>query len=597
MIGADPSDPAHPATPFVAYILESIEHLQSAIGSFERSAEVEAVLLCVQALSHSPAGATAFCQRGFTAIAIDGFLRDLPAAPSTGVVLIWRALVLTLYNFVAYARDVFVASAGESALSVFVDLIVHLSHWYQDDESRANVSLGRVLRDAVRFLALYMDDAATRACLAVTFVSDTSTLSRLTAPCFVWIVARAGLESGPEKNQVPPTAQANICAIASDLATASLDLLSNLVQDASIAVHLTSLTDVPGVVERMFHALEANATICSHEAAALLRFVCLFAEQLALTALSLSVLRPATSTSMLLHVVRSERSSTLALALALRLLWLFEVADQRDQDSSSKSSGGTRLTAAQVIELATAVSDRAAMLRVNARASCNALGLLAELLQRQPDSTEANERSRVALTSLLRRLLPRPSSGKCSKTLAASWQCEQPLVYADMYATAKWMTTMSYDALGVQHQFARCFRFCTRDDLDRVLGTESLASSSRIDRAFQLDVFVPSIQLLPMPHRDNVSDSSSEDTLAMPREIQSDVLEMLANVLLASNATSGDEDSSSGQSPSRLCALQRLASQEALLLRCSALIASQHLELAHQVRAGGSRVMVFSLSD
>lgn len=549
--------------------MQSIEGLQTSIGSIERSSEVEAILLCVQALSHSYEGAKTFSQKGFVSMAM-GFLRVLPDTPTSGNLLIWRSLVLTLQNFFEFTREDFLRSAGEAAVHVLMRFLVQLSDWYRID--RENYILGRVLRDFLRFLVLYVTDSTSREQLRAAYFQDSITAKFVTSPCYHWILSEGDDETFEVDSA--PAAKANFRKLGFDLEVASLNLLSSLVQDQTITRALAAQSELITAVRCIFRNLADDTVLDREQAPAMLRFLCFFMEQLVATDSRASAFVEEVSVRTLTRIFQSSGTSSSVLEYTMRILWLFQIATSSTDEV--QPSARSSLTRNDAHEIAAVAMNHPRFISNSPRLQCNILGLTAEMLHLQSGELKqtANEDGEMKpLACLLRKLLSSYRGQQVFELSEIVAVVRSPLANGDPYSAFGWEDAAAslsprYLTLGVLHQFIRCFRYTCKDDVLLLLGRER---PSRNDHAFQREIFIPSIQLL---HK--FCDSSSEYS----QTLSQDSLGMLENVFQAFAAV---EDAAS-RLQCRLLEYRRIARQEQLLSAGFLLLKSSSLLLKTQVR-------------
>lgn len=564
--------------PFVEYIMQSIEDFQTSVGSIERSSEVEAILLCVQALSHSYDGAKTFSQKGFVSMAV-GFLRVLPDAPTSGHLLIWRSLALTLQNFFEFAREDFLESAGEEAVHVLMRFLAQLSDWYRID--RENYVLGRVLRDFLRFLVLYMTDSTSREQLRDAYFHDPIKVKLVTGPCYHWILGE-GDGDGTLKIDSAPAATSNLHNLGCDLEVASLDLLSNLVQDPAVTRAMAAQSEFIRVVRHIVRNLADDTALDREQTTATLRFLCFLTEQLTAIDIKRSAFVEELSIPTLARIFQSSGASSSVLEYTTRALWLLQVATGSSDDA--EASARACLTWNDAQEIAAVMMNRSGLIVESPRLLCNVLGLTAEVLHLYSvglvqAASEDGEMNPVA--RLLRKLLSSYRGHEISELVMLIPTIRPLLINGDPYTAFGWEDTAASSspehlALGVLHQFIRCFRYTSRDDLLLLLGENT---PSRVDHAFQSEIFIPSIQLL---HR--FRDAHSEYS----RMMSQDSLGMVKSVFRAFRTV---EDAPGLQC--RLHEYMQIAKQEQLLSASFSLLKDPDLESKKQVRCRQSLTVSF----
>lgn len=529
--------------------MQLVDALHSDTALTERGADVEALLLCAQALSHSIEGAQVFIQKGFVAIAM-GFLRALPEVPSASHLLAWRALVLSLRNLFEYARGDFLRNTEEDGIQILMRFFSQLSDWFRSDEG--NNALGRLFRDTFRFLAVLMGDPFSREALFRMHLQDPVQLRRVTHPFYHWILGGHSADA----NAATVVGKLHVQQLGKDLEIASLALFTSLFQDPRITLLLASHPELMDVMKVIFQRLqERDGIFEGDQARILLRFLCFFLEQVLVTTDTAAFkFLKAFSVPVIIRFAHSAS----VLDYAMRLLWLYQQICARNPDSEGGIPPG--LSTDEVGDFLNAAADHATLVSANPRTTFSMLGLAAELLK------SGRVRGDL-LARLLRRLLLKLPAGELIDLKRIS-QVEEIQTEASLYSAIEWDASSSSVGrlpFGVLHQCIRCFRYFAQDEVHALLGEEKETPSGRI---FQSSVFGAAIQLLSFHATSEFSQALCFDSLAM-----------IGNVLQA--FTSGDDGASSLHA--RLQSYRRVAKQNNFALRCCCLLESPSFPLRHQV--------------
>lgn len=531
---------------FASYITREVENLHMVDESTARSVEEEeeAVLLCLQALTHYVDGAKLFCREGVVQVAIGYLHRSSTAPPDSHRLLVWRSVVATFQHFVEHACRDFVEATTTADLGVMMQFASRLSRLSLDDIN--SFALKKALYGLMLFLTMFLDNTEPLERVRLIFVEEPTKMGDTIKLCLEWI-------SAPNEATTTSTLHGKILE---DLQFAMLGFLTILVRSHPIARVLASRAEFVEVVQHLVTVIENLVTAGEKSVNLILQFLCLVTEA-ASTTVEASSVRESLSTPALIRVVGSSCVSPRALAHAVRILWLLQRSGTGgDSEESSRHW-------VDVHQFVSSVLQRAKIASMHPELLMGTLGLLAELLVRSHKNQHHRQyqtpNDRAGLIRLLRHvLLFRGVDGTLVIKHAVFLATQAG---ADPYSSALWDASPScreVHELGVLHQLLRCFGSCSDDELHNLLGQEH---PTRIEAIFRHMVFAPAMCLLA------VRDTSSPFVSTMVCNVAS----MMENVFKAFY-------------PMQLRRYQSIARQENFLLHCCMQLELSGAEVKLQVR-------------